>query len=212
MQQTGLPLKFKRALDVTAAAAGLLMAAPVLAATAVFVRARFGSPVLFRQTRPGFRGQLFEVLKFRTMTNERGPDGALLPDAVRLTPAGRLLRSSSLDELPQLWNVLRGHMSLVGPRPLLVAYLSRYSAEQSRRHDVLPGITGWGQVKGRNALSWEEKLELDVWYVDNWTPLLDIKILLMTVAAVTKRSGISQADHATMPEFQGSSFAAESRR
>jgi lipopolysaccharide/colanic/teichoic acid biosynthesis glycosyltransferase len=209
MQQAGLPLIFKRSCDVAAALCGLVMTAPLLAGTAAFVRWKFGSPVLFRQTRPGRRGELFQVFKFRTMTNARGPDGVLLPDAARLTSAGRLLRSLSLDELPQLWNVLRGDMSLVGPRPLLVAYLSRYSAEQMRRHEVLPGITGWSQVKGRNALSWDAKLELDVWYVDNWTPLLDLKILWMTVAAVTNRHGISQADHVTMPEFQGSAASAE---
>lgn len=204
MQQAGLPLIFKRSCDLVAAVCGLVLAAPILAGTAAFVRFRIGSPVIFRQTRPGRRGELFDLFKFRTMTNELGQDGALLPDAARLTAAGQLLRSLSLDELPQLWNVLRGDMSLVGPRPLLVAYLARYSPEQMRRHQVLPGITGWSQVKGRNALSWDEKLELDVWYVDNWTPLLDLKILAMTVAAVTNRHGISQADHATMPEFQGS--------
>lgn len=207
MRQAGTPLRVKRAFDVVSALGGLIVAAPLLAGTAVFVRFRLGSPVLFRQKRPGYRGKPFDVFKFRTMTDARGADGALLPDEQRLTSGGKALRSLSLDELPQLWNVLRGDMSLVGPRPLLLEYLPLYSAEQSRRHDVLPGITGWSQVLGRNSLSWDEKLALDVWYVKNWTLLLDVKILLMTVTAVAKRSGVSQGNHVTMPKFEGSSSA-----
>ena len=168
------------------------------------VRRKLGSPVFFRQMRPGLHGQPFEMIKFRTMTDERGPDGKLLPDADRLTPFGRWLRASSLDELPELWNVLKGDMSLVGPRPLLMEYLPLYSPEQARRHEVRPGITGWAQVNGRNAISWEEKFALDVWYVDNHSLWLDIKILWLTVKKVLVRDGISAAGEATMPKFTGS--------
>jgi lipopolysaccharide/colanic/teichoic acid biosynthesis glycosyltransferase len=203
-RQRGWRLATKRAFDVVAAGAGLLLVAPLLAATALALRVRQGAPVLFRQQRPGLAGRPFELLKFRTMLDRVGPDGAPLPDAERLTPIGRLLRSSSLDELPQLWNVLRGDVSLVGPRPLLMQYLPRYSPEQRRRHDVLPGITGWAQVHGRNAISWEQKFALDVWYVDHWSPALDLRILVMTFARVLSRSGISREGHATMPEFMGS--------
>jgi lipopolysaccharide/colanic/teichoic acid biosynthesis glycosyltransferase len=178
--------------------------APFLLVLAMVVRLRLGSPVLFVQRRPGFHGRIFNVLKFRTMTDARGPDGNLLPDASRLTPFGRWLRSSSLDELPELINVLRGEMSLVGPRPLLVQYLERYSPEQARRHEVRPGITGWAQVNGRNAISWEEKFRLDVWYVDHHTLGLDLKILVLTLKKVFVREGISAAGEATMPEFRGS--------
>jgi lipopolysaccharide/colanic/teichoic acid biosynthesis glycosyltransferase len=167
------------------------------------IRRKLGSPVFFRQTRPGLHGQPFNMVKFRTMTDARGPDGALLPDADRLTPFGRFLRASSLDELPELWNVLKGDMSLVGPRPLLMEYLPLYSPEQARRHNVRPGITGWAQVNGRNTLSWEDKFALDVWYVVHRTLWLDVKILWLTVKKVLVREGISAAGEATMNRFEG---------
>ncbi len=167
------------------------------------IRRKLGSPVFFRQRRPGLHGEPFEMVKFRTMTDARGPDGQLLPDAERLTPFGRFLRSTSLDELPELWNVVRGDMSLVGPRPLLMEYLPLYSAEQARRHEVRPGVTGWAQVNGRNALSWEDKFRLDVWYVDNQSLWLDIKILWLTVRKVLVREGISADGEATMSKFTG---------
>ena len=167
------------------------------------IRRKLGSPVLFKQVRPGLHGKPFKMVKFRTMTDERGAEGALLPDAQRLTPFGRFLRASSLDELPELWNVLKGEMSLVGPRPLLMEYLPLYSLEQARRHKVRPGITGWAQVNGRNALSWEEKFKLDVWYVDNRSLWLDIKILWLTVRKVLVREGISADGEATMSKFTG---------
>jgi lipopolysaccharide/colanic/teichoic acid biosynthesis glycosyltransferase len=171
---------------------------------ALTVCRRLGRPVLFRQRRPGLGGEPFELVKFRTMLNSFGQDGKPLADAERLTPLGRRLRAWSLDELPTLWNVLHGEMSLVGPRPLMMQYLDRYTPEQARRHDVRPGVTGWAQVKGRNALSWEEKFELDIWYVDHLSLWLDIKILLMTPWKVLKREGISKEGYATMPEFMGS--------
>jgi len=198
-----LQLGLKRALDVAAAAAGLAVAGPVLAATAVSVRATMGSPVLFRQARPGWREKPFELLKFRTM-RAAAPGEGVESDSRRITRLGAFLRKSSLDELPTLLNVLRGDMSLVGPRPLLMQYLDRYSPEQRRRHDAKPGITGWAQVNGRNQLSWEDKFALDVWYVDNWSLALDLKILLATARTVLAREGISAAGHATMPEFRGS--------
>ena len=167
------------------------------------MRRKLGSPVFFRQVRPGMNGEPFEMVKFRTMTDERGPDGQLLPDAVRLTAFGCFLRSSSLDELPELWNVLKGDMSLVGPRPLLMEYLPLYSPEQARRHEVRPGITGWAQVNGRNAISWEDKFRLDVWYVDHHSLWLDIKILLATIRKVLVRDGISASGEATMSKFTG---------
>jgi lipopolysaccharide/colanic/teichoic acid biosynthesis glycosyltransferase len=207
LTQTGAALFLKSAVDRAAAALGLLLCAPALAAVALAIRASLGSPVLFRQRRPGHRGEPFTLVKFRTMAESRGPDGAPLPDAARLTRLGRFLRSTSLDELPQLWNVLRGELSLVGPRPLLMEYLPLYSPEQARRHDVLPGITGWAQVNGRNAISWEQKFALDVWYVDHWSPWLDLRILLMTVWRVLKPHGIASAGHATMPHFTGSADA-----
>lgn len=175
----------------------------LLAILACGVRIKLGSPVLFRQRRPGKRGEVFELLKFRTMTDERRADGSLLPDAERLTNFGRWLRSTSLDELPEIVNVLRGEMSLVGPRPLLVQYLDRYTPEQARRHDVLPGVTGWAQVNGRNAISWEDKFRLDVWYVDHRSFWLDMKILGWTALKVVRRDGISAAGEPTMPEFMG---------
>ncbi len=193
----------KRLLDVVGAAAGLVVTSPVQAAAAVAIRRELGPPVLFRQQRPGQGGRPFSLLKFRTMRNGVDASGRVLPDASRLTPLGRRLRAWSIDELPELWNVLRGDMSLVGPRPLLMEYLPRYTAEQARRHSVLPGLTGWAQVSGRNALSWEEKFELDVWYVDHVSLGLDLMILWRTVRAVVARDGISAAGHETMPEFKG---------
>ena len=193
----------KRLLDFIAALLGLIALALPLLLLMALIRRRLGSPVFFRQTRPGLHGQPFEMVKFRTMTDARGPDGALLPDADRLTPFGRFLRASSLDELPELWNVLKGDMSLVGPRPLLMEYLPLYSPEQARRHEVRPGITGWAQVNGRNALGWDDKFKLDVWYVDHRSLLLDLRILWLTVRKVLVRDGISAVGEATMPRFTG---------
>jgi lipopolysaccharide/colanic/teichoic acid biosynthesis glycosyltransferase len=175
-----------------------------MAFLAIQVRRKLGRPVLFRQTRPGLHARPFKLCKFRTMTDERGADGDLLPDSERLLPFGRTLRSTSVDELPELWNVLKGEMSLVGPRPLLMEYLRLYSKEQARRHEVRPGITGWAQVNGRNTLTWEEKFELDIWYVDNQSLWLDLRILCMTLAKVVRREGVSQAGHDTMEKFRGS--------
>lgn len=200
----------KRAFDVAVSVTLLMLLSPVLLVVALLTRVKLGSPVLFVQERPGKAGRPFRLRKFRTMTDERGSDGELLPDEQRLTSFGKFLRSTSLDEFPELWNVLVGDMSLVGPRPLLPEYLERYSAEQARRHEVRPGITGWAQVNGRNALSWDERLALDVWYVDNRTFLLDIKILWMTVSQVLRRSGVSAEGHATMPEFRGENEREES--
>ena len=194
----------KRAMDFVGALAALALLSPVIFVLCVLVRRKLGSPVFFRQVRPGIEGRPFNMVKFRTMTDERGSDGELLPDHQRLTPLGAWLRSTSLDELPELFNVLKGDMSLVGPRPLLMDYLSLYSPRQARRHEVRPGITGWAQINGRNALSWEEKFELDVWYVDNRSLWLDIKILFKTVLQVLKRDGISHGEDATMPRFKGS--------
>jgi lipopolysaccharide/colanic/teichoic acid biosynthesis glycosyltransferase len=193
----------KRFFDFLAAAIGLLLLAVPLALLAWQVRRKLGSPVLFTQVRPGLHGKPFRMVKFRTMTDERDASGALLPDAQRLTPFGRFLRASSLDELPELWNVLRGEMSLVGPRPLLMEYLPLYSPEQARRHEVRPGITGWAQVNGRNAISWADKFALDVWYVDHRSLFLDIRILWLTVRKVLVRDGISAAGEVTMPRFEG---------
>lgn len=193
----------KRLFDLLAASLGLLVLALPLLALAWQVRRKLGSPVLFTQVRPGLHGKPFRMVKFRTMTDARDASGALLPDAQRLTPFGRFLRASSLDELPELWNVLRGEMSLVGPRPLLMEYLPLYSIEQARRHEVRPGITGWAQVNGRNAISWADKFALDVWYVDHCSLRLDIKILWLTVKKVLVRDGISAAGEATMPKFRG---------
>ncbi len=193
----------KRLFDLIAAALALVLLAPLLIVLALLVRRRLGAPMLFRHRRPGRGGRIFMLYKFRTMIEARDAAGRILPDAERLTPFGAWLRATSLDELPTLWNVLRGDMSLVGPRPLLVEYLDRYSPAQARRHEVRPGITGWAQVNGRNALSWENKFELDVWYVDHRTLALDLRILLMTVAKVFRRDGISAPGSATMPEFTG---------
>ena len=193
----------KRLFDLLASAIGLLILAVPLALLAWQVRRKLGSPVLFTQVRPGMHGKPFRMVKFRTMTDARDASGALLPDAQRLTPFGRFLRASSLDELPELWNVLRGEMSLVGPRPLLMEYLPLYSPEQARRHEVRPGITGWAQVNGRNAISWADKFALDVWYVDHRSLWLDVRILWLTVRKVLVRDGISAAGEATMPKFEG---------
>lgn len=193
----------KRIFDIVAALFAIIFLSPVLLAVALLVRIYHGAPILFGQTRAGFKGMPFRIYKFRSMTDARAADGDLLPDIQRLTSLGLFLRATSLDELPELFNVLRGEMSLVGPRPLLMEYLERYSPEQNRRHDVLPGLTGWAQVNGRNALTWEEKFTLDVWYVDNWSFWLDIKVLFMTVWIVLKREGVSQPGHATMEKFTG---------
>lgn len=193
----------KRGVDLTLAGLGLAVLSPVMLGVAAVVRVSLGTPVLFRQERPGLRGEPFEMLKFRTMRDAHDADGRPLPDAERLTAVGRFLRASSLDELPGLLNVVRGEMSLVGPRPLLMEYLPLYTPEQARRHEVRPGITGWAQVNGRNALSWDEKFRLDVWYVDNRSFWLDLGILLRTVKKVFVREGISQEGHATMEKFRG---------
>ena len=193
----------KRTFDFNAALLGLLVLSPLLLAVALLVRLRLGAPVLFRQARPGLGGRLFEMRKFRTMTDGRDASGDLLPDERRLTRLGRFLRASSLDELPELLNVLAGDMSVVGPRPLLVQYLPRYSPRQARRHEVKPGITGWAQVNGRNAIGWEQKFELDVWYVDNHSLWLDMKIIGLTILGLLRREGISAPGCATMPEFMG---------
>lgn len=194
----------KRLFDLLAALVALLFLALPLLALAGLIRHKLGSPVLFSQLRPGLQERPFTMVKFRTMTDARGPDGELLPDAERLTSFGRFLRASSLDELPELWNVLRGDMSLVGPRPLLMEYLPLYTPEQARRHEVRPGITGWAQVNGRNAISWADKFALDVWYVDHRSLWLDVNILWRTVRKVLVRDGISAAGEATMSKFTGS--------
>ena len=194
----------KRIMDVVGALLGLVIFSPVLLLLYFCIRKDMGAPVLFQQTRPGRDGQPFKMIKFRSMRDSIGPDGQQLPDAERITPLGSKLRSSSLDELPGLWNVLKGDMSLVGPRPLLVEYLPLYSPTQARRHELRPGITGWAQVNGRNALSWEKKFEFDVWYVDNRTIWLDLKIIWLTIRKVIKRDDISAQGEATMPRFTGS--------
>jgi sugar transferase EpsL len=194
----------KRLIDVSVSALLLVLLAPVMAIVAAGVLIDVGTPVLFRQVRPGLAGRPFTIAKFRTMRGARSGEAGMDSDEQRLTRFGRWLRASSLDELPELWNVLRGHMSLVGPRPLLMRYLPLYSPEQMRRHEVRPGLTGWAQVNGRNALSWDDKFKLDVWYVDNWSLALDLRILLLTAAAVFRREGISYENSATMPEFRGS--------
>jgi sugar transferase EpsL len=194
----------KRLFDLFTTAFGLIIILPLLLVLALLVWIFLGTPILFRQQRPGYKGRPFITYKFRTMTNRTGSDGKLLPDAERLTNFGRFLRSTSLDDLPQVFNVLRGEMSLVGPRPLLMQYLKRYTPEQMRRHDALPGITGWAQINGRNALDWEDKFRLDVWYVDHWSFWLDLKILYLTPWKVFKREGINQPGHVTVEEFKGS--------
>jgi sugar transferase EpsL len=198
----GVPL-IKRLFDLTATIVGLVLISPILLIISLLVWIKLGRPILYRQQRPGVRGRPFSNYKFRTMTDMSDDSGKLLPDSDRLTGFGRFLRSSSLDELPELFNVVKGEMSLVGPRPLLMQYLDRYSVEQNRRHNVLPGITGWAQVNGRNALNWQDKFRMDVWYVDHWSFWLDIRILLMTIGKVFRREGITQAGHATAEEFLG---------
>jgi len=194
----------KRLLDVLLSGFALIVLSPVLLVTAILVRVKLGSPVIFHQDRPGRDGKIFRLYKFRSMTDERDEAGNLLPYEVRLTKFGKLLRATSLDELPELWNILKGDMSIVGPRPLLVKYLPLYNDEQRRRHDVRPGLTGWAQVNGRNAVSWEDKFRMDCWYVDHIGFLLDAKIVVMTALKVFRREGISSATAATMEEFKGS--------
>lgn len=193
----------KRIIDIVGSSAGMVFLSPIFVVIAVLIRLKIGSPILFCQMRPGLNGKPFTLYKFRTMKDEYDVNGNLLPDEKRLTPIGQFLRSTSLDELPELWNVLKGEMSLVGPRPLLMEYLELYTPEQARRHEVKPGITGWAQINGRNALNWEDKFKLDVWYVDHWGIGLDFKILWLTLVKVVKREGISADGHATMPEFKG---------
>jgi len=201
---------FKRLIDITASSTALIVLSPVLAVTAYQVKKNLGSPVLFKQTRPGLNGKPFEMIKFRTMKDATDKEGNLLPDDERLTPFGQKLRSTSLDELPELWNVLKGDMSLVGPRPLLMEYLPLYNSEQARRHNVRPGVTGYAQVNGRNAISWEQKFALDTWYVDNQSLWLDIKILAKTIKQVLIKDGISADGEATMSKFTGSISTTES--
>ena len=193
----------KRLFDIAASTFGLLLLAPVIAIVAWQIRRKLGSPVLFRQVRPGLNGRPFEMIKFRTMRDAVDAAGSPLPDSERMTPFGNFLRSSSLDELPELWNVLKGEMSLVGPRPLLMEYLPLYSPEQYRRHEARPGVTGWAQINGRNALSWDEKFKLDIWYVDNRSFWLDLKIIFLTIKKVVVREGISADGEATMAKFTG---------
>jgi len=193
----------KRLFDIVFSLGWLLLFLPLMLLVALLVRLRLGSPVLFLQERPGLRGRPFRMVKFRTMTDERGPDGGLLPDAQRLTSFGKFLRSTTLDEFPEMWNVLVGDMSVVGPRPLLMRYLPRYDAFQARRMEVKPGVTGWAQVNGRNAISWDEKFALDVWYVDHRTFWLDMKIVVLTFFRVFARSGINAGEGKTMEEFRG---------
>lgn len=193
----------KRLLDFVVSLSCCFLLCPIFLILAVLVRTFLGSPIIFRQKRPGVDGKPFEMYKFRTMTEGKDVAGNLLPDSERLTSFGRFLRSTSLDELPELLNIIKGDMSLVGPRPLLMEYLDRYSPEQARRHDVRPGLTGWAQVNGRNAISWEEKFQYDVWYVDNQSFILDLKIIFLTIIQTLKRDGISQEGHATMPVFYG---------
>ena len=194
----------KRFFDLLVSLLLMILLSPLMLVIAILVRIKLGRPVLFSQARPGLHGKLFNIYKFRTMHDLYGPDGQLLPDGERLTSFGRFLRASSLDELPELFNVIKGEMSLVGPRPLLPAYLERYTPEQARRHDVLPGITGWAQINGRNALSWEDKFKLDLWYVDHHSLWVDLKILVITLWKAIKREGISTPGNATAPEFMGS--------
>lgn len=198
-------MSVKRAFDLGVSMMALVVLSPLLSILALMIRCKLGSPILFKQRRPGWHGKPFHVYKFRTMTNDRGTNGNLLPDDQRLPPLGQFLRKTSLDELLQLFNVLKGDLSLVGPRPLLMEYLPLYTPEQARRHEVRPGITGWAQVNGRNAISWEDKFKLDVWYVDHQSFWLDMKILLLTVFKVFRSKGISQEGHVTMERFRGSS-------
>lgn len=201
-KSAGIPAS-KRIFDLILSVIGLVLLSPLILVTALAVWIGLGWPVIFGQKRPGYQAKIFTIYKFRTMRDLRDKDGNLLPDAERMTKLGRFIRSTSLDELPELFNVLKGEMSIVGPRPLLIAYLDRYTAEQSRRHDVLPGITGWAQINGRNAISWEEKFALDVWYVDHWSLWLDIRIIFLSVWKVLKRESINTPGAATAPEFMG---------
>lgn len=194
----------KRTFDILVSASLVFLLSPIVLLVACLVAAKLGRPIIFKQPRPGLKGEVFELYKFRSMKDLTGADGSLLPDSERLTSFGKKLRASSLDELPSLLNILRGEMSLVGPRPLLVRYLPYYNSEQAKRHDVLPGLTGWAQINGRNNTSWEERFNLDVWYVENHTFSLDIKILLLTIKKVIAREGISPEDSVTMPAFEGS--------
>jgi sugar transferase EpsL len=194
----------KKFIDRAAASAMLIILSPLMAGIALLLWAVMGRPVMFRQTRAGLRGRPFQIIKFRTMAEQQDSSGRALPDEMRLTALGRFLRNTSLDELPELWNVVHGELSLVGPRPLLPQYLGRYSREQARRHEVMPGITGWAQINGRNDLTWEHKFALDVWYVDHWSLGLDFRILAKTLWQVIRRDGISRAGHATTTEFMGS--------
>ncbi|MFZ2096090.1 MAG: sugar transferase [Anaerolineales bacterium] len=193
----------KRILDLSLAILGILILSPLLLVISLVVLVNYGTPIIFRQKRPGYRGKPFMIYKFRSMTEELDAQDNMLPDELRITRLGHLLRSFSLDELPELFNVIRGEMSIVGPRPLLMRYLERYSPEQARRHEVMPGITGWAQVNGRNALTWEEKFDLDVWYVDHWSIWLDIKIIFLSIVKVLRREGINQPGQATAEEFMG---------
>lgn len=206
MFPAGVPIS-KRLFDLLLTTVGLILISPLLLILTLLVWLLHGRPIFFHQVRPGYRAQPFTIYKFRTMTEARDAQGRLLPDTDRLTPFGRFLRATSLDELPELINVLRGEMSLVGPRPLLMKYLDLYTPEQRRRHEVLPGITGWAQINGRNILSWEDKFRYDVWYVDHWSLWLDFKILLITIWKVLRREGINQPGHATAEEFRGGSPA-----
>jgi lipopolysaccharide/colanic/teichoic acid biosynthesis glycosyltransferase len=196
-----IQLFIKRTIDVILSVVGLLILSPVLIMSAIIIRVKLGSPIFFRQQRPGLHGKGFLFYKFRTMTDQRDAAGQLLPDEKRLPAFGRFLRSTSIDELPELFNVLKGDMSIVGPRPLMMKYLDRYTPEQARRHDVKPGITGWAQINGRNAVSWEDRFNLDVWYVDNWSIRLDVKIILKSIWMVITREGITQQGRATVDEF-----------
>jgi len=198
----GIPI-VKRVLDLIITLPVLILFSPVILILAIFVAVHYGFPVIFKQERPGYQGEIFTIYKFRTMQNRLDDLGKPLPDADRLTKFGRFLRASSLDELPELINVLKGEMSIVGPRPLLVEYLPRYNAQQFRRHEVLPGITGWAQINGRNAISWQQKFDLDVWYVDNWSIWLDIKTIVLSIVKVLRREGISQPGQATAELFMG---------
>jgi len=195
----------KRLIDIIVSLIGLILTSPIIAIISIIIYLTIKRPIFFKQIRPGLHAKPFVLYKFRTMLDLRDKNGTFLPDEKRLTGFGNFLRKTSLDELPELWNVLKGDMSLVGPRPLLMEYLDRYAPEQARRHEVKPGITGWAQVNGRNAISWEEKFKLDVWYVDNWNILLDIKIIFLTTLKVLKGEGISAEGHATMPKFKGTS-------
>jgi len=200
-----MKIEFKRFIDIIGSITGLVLTSPIFIFVSLINYFTIGRPIFFKQIRPGLHAKPFVLYKFRTMLDLRDKNGTFLPDEKRLTCFGKFLRKTSLDELPELWNVIKGDMSLVGPRPLLMEYLDRYTPEQARRHEVKPGITGWAQVNGRNAISWEEKFKLDVWYVDNWNILLDIKIIFLTILKVLNGEGISAEGHATMPKFKGTS-------